>query len=83
MSTLDPTSTAQKPDRRRRASDSHLTGLIAGGAIGAILAVLAGAVLYPEQIGPLAYLAIAVIGSVAGAALGVLGVVAQHTLRVD
>ena len=35
----------------------------------------------PSEIGPSAYRAIAVIGSVTGTCLGVLGVIAQHSFR--
>lgn len=58
-----------------------VTALVAGAAIGAVLAVLIGAVLFPEQIFPLGHVAIAVIGSIAGAALGVFAVVARRSFR--
>ena len=63
----------------RPAGEGVLATVIAGAAIGAVLAIVIGAVMFPTAVGPLAYLAIAVIGSVAGSAMGVLAVVARRS----
>jgi hypothetical protein len=51
---------------------------VAGATIGAVLAILAGSVLFPAEVGPLAYLAVGVVGSTAGSAMGVLALVARR-----
>jgi hypothetical protein len=43
-----------------------------GAGVGAVLAVLAGVVAYPNQLAPLAAVAIGAIGSIVGAGLAVL-----------
>ena len=70
--TLDRTSKSSPPSRVGR-----LAAVVAFATVGAVLTVLGGLVRYPDLLGPVAYLSIAVIGSVAGGALAVLGFVAQ------
>jgi len=58
--------------RRSRSDEPRLAAMLAGTVIGAELTILAGAAMWPASIGPLAYAAIVVVGSVGGSALGVL-----------
>jgi hypothetical protein len=51
---------------------------VAGAAIGAVLAIIVGAAAFPAAVGPLAYVAIIVVGSTAGSAIGVLTVTARR-----
>jgi hypothetical protein len=57
----------------QRIRRTALGSMLAGAVIGAVLAILAAAA-WPASIGPLAYAAIVVVGSVGGSALGVLAV---------
>jgi hypothetical protein len=60
------------------AGESVLAAMVAGAAIGAVLAILVGAAAFPTSIGPLAYAAIVAVGSIAGSAIGVLAVAARR-----
>lgn len=62
----------------RAASEAVLAAVVAGGAIGAVLAIVVGAAIFPAAVGPLAYVAIIVIGSTAGSAIGVSAVAARR-----
>jgi hypothetical protein len=64
-----------RQDRGSR-TDRHAV-LVVGASIGAVLAILTGSVLFPAEVGPLAYLAMGVVGSTAGSAMGVLALVAR------
>src|SRR5690349_6875845 len=60
-------------DREAHKSGSpRLAALLTGGVIGTVLAILAASAVWPTTVGPLAYIAIATVGSVAGSALTVL-----------
>lgn len=61
-----------EPSVRSSPPESRMATMIVFMAGGSVLAVLAGAVFFPTIIGPLAYSALVVIGSVAGAGLHVL-----------
>ena len=52
--------------------------LLAGAAFGAVLALVAAAIVWPS-IGSLAYVAVVTIGSVVGAAIGALGLAIKRT----
>ena len=63
---------------RHPAGEAVLATVVAGAAIGAVLAIIVGAAAFPAAVGPLAYVAIIVVGSTAGAAIGVLTVTARR-----
>ena len=63
----------------RQGGEARLATLVAGGVIGAVLATLVGAAVCPTSIGPLAYAAIVVVGSIGGSALGVLAVAVRRS----
>jgi hypothetical protein len=60
------------------AYESVLATVVAGAAIGAVLAILVGAAAFPAAVGPFAYIAIIVVGSTAGSAIGVLAVAVRR-----
>jgi hypothetical protein len=64
---------------RQEGNEGVLAALVAGAAIGAVLAILLGALAFPAEVGPLAYVAVAVVGSTAGSAIGVLALVARRS----
>lgn len=59
-------------------TEPGLATMLGGAVIGAVLAILAAAAAWPTAVGPLAYAAIVVVGSVGGSALGVLAVSAKN-----
>jgi hypothetical protein len=62
----------------RQGPEGRTIALIAGAAVGAILAVLAGVVLFPDRIGPLAYVAIGAIGAIVGTGLTILALILRR-----
>lgn len=73
-STLSETNQRQRnqPDNGRRAV------LLAGLAIGTIAGIIRAAIAWPE-IGPVAYAGIVAVGSITGAALGVLAAIVRKS----
>jgi hypothetical protein len=58
----------------RLTGEAPLAALVACATVGAVLAILIGATLYPASIGPLGHSAIIVVGSTGGSTLAVLAV---------
>jgi hypothetical protein len=74
---MDPRARVPTPSSRA-VGEAILAAIVAGGAIGAVLAVVVGAAAFPVAVGPLAYVAIVVVGSTAGSAIGVLAIAARR-----